>query len=1121
MNPLFSTRASITLVVCLLFLVSEASPAYGDALPLKPTRTIAFDTDEATWMSIDVSPDGRWIALDVLGDIYRLPIEGGEAIRLTQGMAFDSQPVISPDGQTIAAVSDRSGTEGVWLFDVDGSNPRELTSGVALEEFASPAFSPDGQHVVVSKSSWKLRTNELWAYHIDGGKGVRLTQAKAKSDTPHSRRHNALGAVYSPDGRYLYYGRRVGGHAYNASFPMWQVARRDLANGTEDVLTQAVGSGIRPVLSPDGKLLVYGTRREQQTELRLRNLASGEDRSLVFPIVRDDQESRFTRDTLPRYDFTPDGRALVFTRNGRLQQLELDSGDINEIPMKISVEQPLGPELIFPYRLGVGPVRARLLMNPALAPDGSSVVFTAFLRIYRHEFASGETRAITPADMPAFQPAFSPDGRDIVFTSWNAGEGHLYRSRVNGRGKPKQLTEVASFYSDPAFTPDGSKIVALRGSSHNRLYNPGAVGSPVGTELVILPSRGGDATVVLPARQLTAPHFGPESDRVYAYHSQGPYGSGASGLMSMRFDGSDRRRHVRLTGQGIYFAQGDVPATDMRISPDGQHALALHANQLHVIRLLNVHLRGVSLKLANPTLPIAKLTDVGADYARWSSDGKAILWATGNRIYRRALADVTFPDSDSGEAKPGVSAAETAKLNEGSASAETAQTGAVERSDANPVAKDEIREGHASVLVSEIDLYLPRAEPEGVLALVDARVVPMAGDDASDVIEDGVVIVERGRITAVGSRASVSIPAEAETVSLAGKTIVPGYIDTHAHLRPTKRVLDRDEWGLRANLAYGVTTAIDVQPGTIDILAYEDLVDAGMVVGPRTLSTGPGLFSNNSFTSQSHARSVLRRYKEAYRVHNLKAYISGSRQQRQYLVAAAKELKLMPTTEGSLDMKLNLTHISDGFTGQEHAYPLPELYKDSISFIAQSGIAYTPTLLVSYGGPWAENYFYTNESPRFDTKLARFTPPQVLAARTQRRPWFAEEEYVFDEIAAQAHRIMLAGGKVGVGAHGQLQGLGYHWELWALSMGGFSPFEALRAATRHGAQMIGIGQDAGSIEVGKLADLVILNSNPLDDIRASADIDAVLKHGVLYDGNTLDERWPTQTKAPVAPWITE
>ncbi len=1099
-------------MISLLLFFMPTTLASADALPLQPTRTIAFETSEATWMSVDVSPDGSWIALDVLGDIYRLPIGGGTAIRLTEGMAFDSQPVISPDGDTIAAVSDRSGTEGVWLFDADGSNPRELIKGVGLEEFASPAFSPDGQHVVVSKSSWALRTNELWAYHIDGGKGVRLTQAKAKSDTPQNRRHNALGAVYSPDGRYLYYARRIGGFAYNASFPMWQIARRDLTNGSEDVLTQAVGSGIRPTLSPDGQQLVYGTRREQQTELRIRDLSSGEDRSLVFPVVRDDQESRFTRDTLPRFDFTPNGRDLVFTRDGRLQKLSIESGVVSEIPMTVAVEQQLGPELIFPYRLGIGPVKARLLMGPALSPDGSSVVFSAFLRIYRHDFATGETRPITPAGLPAFQPAYSPDGRDIVFASWDAGSGHLYRSRANGRGKPKRLTAASSFYSDPAFTPDGNQIVALRGSSYNRLYQPGAVGSPVGTELIVLPSKGGDAAVVLPARKLTAPHFGPESDRVYAYHSQGPFGSGASGLMSMRFDGSDRRRHVQLTGQGIYFAEGDVPATDMKMSPDGRHALALHANQLHVIRLLNVHMRGVSLKLKKPSMPVARLTDVGADYASWSPDGETIVWATGNRIYRRALSDVVFPaqedssnvSSDDESAGPATDAAED-----------------IDQEAEVVAASDALLEEHNSVRSSDIDLYLPRAEPDGAVALVGARIISMASDDPRDVIEDGVVVVERGRITAVGSREEVSVPADADVIDLAGKSIVPGYIDTHAHLRPTTRILDRDDWGLRANLAYGVTTAIDVQPGTIDILAYEDLVDAGLIVGPRTLSTGPGVFSNNSFESEEHARSVLRRYKESYRVHNLKAYISGSRQQRQYLVSAARELKLMATTEGALDMKLNLTHITDGFTGQEHVYPLLELYEDSISFIAQSGIAYTPTLLVSYGGPWAENYFYTRESPRFDAKLKRFTPPQILAARTQRRPWFAEEEYVFDELAAQAHRIMLAGGRVGVGAHGQLQGLGYHWELWALSMGGFTPFESLRAATRHGAEMIGIGQDAGSIEVGKLADLVVLNSNPLDDIRASAYIDAVMKHGVLYDGDTLDERWPEQRTAPLAPWLGE
>ena len=121
-----------------------------------------------------------------------------------------------------------------------------------------------------------------------------------------------------------------------------------------------------------------------------------------------------------------------------------------------------------------------------------------------------------------------------------------------------------------------------------------------------------------------------------------------------------------------------------------------------------------------------------------------------------------------------------------------------------------------------------------------------------------------------------------------------------------------------------------------------------------------------------------------------------------------------------------------------------------------------------------------------------------------------EEEYNFPRLAKVVADIVNAGGKVGVGSHGQLQGLGYHWELWAIQSGGLTEHQALRVATLFGAEAIGVQNDLGSIEPGKLADLVIFEQNPLDDLRNTNTIQMVMKNGRLYNGNTLDEIWPRQ-----------
>ena len=1128
----FAVRYLLFAAACL-----AAGAAMGESeaeLPLKAEREARFTVDEATWLSLDVAPSGDQLMLEILGDLYLLPLEGGTAKAITQGMGYDAQPRFSPDGERIAFVSDRDGAIALWTLALDGGEPEKVASPGERGDFASPEWSPDGEHIIVSKTSFGLGAYELWAYHIDGGKGVQITQAAPDGkQTPRNLRHNALGAVYSPDGRYLYYAAKAGGFSYNQMFPQWRIVRRDLREGTEDAIIEAQGSAMRPRLSPDGGKLVYGTRFEQNTGLRLRDLETGEDRWLAYPVQRDDQESRYTRDLLPGYAFTPDGQSVLFTAAGGIRRISIETGEIEDIPFSADVALGLGPRLHFPWRLGLGPVKARLIRAPALSPDGAKVALSAFNRIHLHELAGGATTALSPERLNAFHPAFSPDGKQVAFVSWSDEGGHIWRMRTNGRGEPKRLTQRPGFYSDPVFSPDGERIIALRATSHERMHREFDFGAPASADVIWLPANGGPATTIIPARGYGPPHFGPESDRIHLYVAANPFGAAeGSGLMSVRYDGTDRRMLLSATGPGIYSAEGEVGAADIRLSPDGRHALIHHANQLYLARLLNRNLGNVTLSLADPSLPLARLTDVGADFFGWSAAGAELFWSAGNRLYQRAVAAVDF-DADEKEGEDEDKEKGKGKEKEEEGSKDEPEEGQGERSEAEGAAADDrgdnanededededekpLLEADPSVRSAAIEIYRPRHRPEGRVALIGARIHTMAADVTP--IEDGVVLIEGDRIVAVGGRDAVDIPADAERIDVQGKTLLPGYVDTHAHFRVLRRVLGGSNPAFLANLAYGVTTGLDVQPSTTDILAYEDLIDAGLLIGPRALSTGPGIFNHNEFRSARHAEAVLTRYRDHYRVHNLKAYISGNRRQRQWLAQAALKLKLMPTTEGALDMKLNMTHAIDGFSGNEHNFPVVDLHADTVELVARSGMSYTPTLLVTYGGPWAENFFYATESPHDDPKLRRFTPLPFLAARTLRRFWFHEREYSFPRVAAGAAKIIRAGGRVGVGAHGQLQGLGYHWELWALASGGLTPAEALTAATRQGAEIIGVAQDIGTVESGKLADLVVLNSDPMENIRNTADLALVVKGGEVFEADTLDQLWPEQKALPPQWW---
>ncbi len=1071
------------------------------ALPLQATRKIEFTTDEATWLSLDVSPDGKTILFELLGDLYTVPIGGGNATRLPVSdtaqkdgdtPAFDSQPRFSPDGKWIAFLSDRDGNDNVWYAKADGTEPKQITRDNRIA-FRSPTWTPDSQYIVVSKQAG----SDLWMYHLKGGSGVNITGSRAAGaapatpPTPGAAGPTRYGAAFSPDARFLYFAMKsVPGSVYNQMSFGWQIARRDMQTGEVDTLTQADGGAIRPLVSPDGRWLVYGTRYETQTGLRIRNLESGEDRWLKYPIQRDDMESTATRDLLPGYAFLPDGRDLITTFDGKIQRVNVATGDARIVPFTAKVSQDLGPLNRYPRRAEDGPVRARLILDASQSPDGRKLVFSGMTHLYTMEIPGGTPRRVTTSDLPEFKPAWSPDGQWIAYVTWDRdGKGAIWKIPAAG-GQPQQLTRVSAFYTDLAFSPDGARIVARRGNAWMREQSPSEFGGiRIPLDLVWLPSSGGDASMIVPARGLGLPHFTSDPNRIFFYSAQG--------LVSMRYDGTDRKTHLRITGRpqpGAPAGAQPPTASEALLSPDGHWVAARYSNQLFVTAMPQVGGEAPSTNLFSPAVPTVQVTDIGADSFGWSSDGKTLTWTTGATFFRRPFDSLTFeptrpPDSTanaSGEARP---------------------------PDAAPKPPRELDKAVESF---DVNIEMPRHKPQGVIALRGATAVTMKGDE---VIPNADIVITDNRITAIGRRGAVTIPSNARQFDMKGHYITPGFVDVHAHYEMrTQGVLESPNWSYLANLAYGVTTGLDVQTSSNDQLAYTDLIEAGIMIGPRALSTGPGVFSGTDFQNAESARYTLERYKKYYRNSNIKSYMAGNRKQRQWVVQAAKELELTVTTEGGLDLKLDLTHVLDGMGGNEHALPIVPLFRDVVELIAQSKTHYTPTLLVLYGGPWAENFYYETTEVHDNAKLARFVPHNLLDDKTRRRPWFRQDEHSFPKTAAQAAKIQRAGGLVGVGGHGQLQGLGYHWEMWSLASGGMTPREVLKAATRDGAEIIGLGQDLGVLEPGRFADLVILTKDPLKDIRNTDSVHYVMKNGELYDGDTLNQVWPVEKKIPQFWW---
>jgi Tol biopolymer transport system component len=217
-------------------------------LPLKADRMVDLKTTEGTWTSVDISPDGKTILFDMMGDIYSIPSEGGKATQITRGLAFDQHPRFSPDGKKILFVSDKSGAENLWYIYADKKDTVQLTTETN-QNFTSAAWTPDGNYIVYSKGR---RVNKLYMIHKDGGSGTQLI------DEPASLK--VIDPAVSSDGKKIYYSFRTGSWNYNAQLPQYEIGVYDRDNAKRTKLTSRYGSAFTPVLSNDGKWLVYGTR---------------------------------------------------------------------------------------------------------------------------------------------------------------------------------------------------------------------------------------------------------------------------------------------------------------------------------------------------------------------------------------------------------------------------------------------------------------------------------------------------------------------------------------------------------------------------------------------------------------------------------------------------------------------------------------------------------------------------------------------------------------------------------------------------------------------------------------------------------------------------------------------
>ena len=1038
---------------------------------LGPVTKVSFDTSEGTWMNVDVSPDGKRIVFDLLGDIYTMSVDGSgtsAATRVTSGPAFDMQPRFSPDGRRIAIASDRDGLWNIWTIDATGKDAKQISRD--RRWFVnSPTWSPDGEYIYARRHFVKERSlgaGEIWMYHASAASdGLQVTERVGW------QKDNGEPDV-SPDGRYLYYSKDVTpGQTFeynkDPNGTIYAIMRRDLTTGRERRAVSVQGGSVAPQVSPDGKTLAYVRRVRLKSVLFLRDLESGRDRELFNRVDKDLQEAWAIHGLYPQYAWTPDGRSIVIWGEGKIWRVDATSGKASAVPFSARVEQTVNDAVRFPQKVSPDDWPVRMLRDVHVSPDGKSVVYSALGKLYVKGLPDGAPRRVTKDERLEFFPSFSRDGQWIVYTTWTDAEmGRVRVVRPDGAAGRDVVTQPGH-YVEPSFSPDGQKIV-FRNAGGDQVRGPYFAQEP---GVYVVATAGGEAMLVRDAG--SAPEFDHTGTRVYVREVRNEKATLLSvGLPSGEspLPGRDEIEHVRSDN-----------ATQYAVSPDGKWVAFEERFKTYISPFPRTG-RPVDVGPASQSHPVQRVSRDAGFYLHWSADGRRLHWALGPELFSRDVAD-TFafaaPDSPAG------------------APARTLRT--------DPEAKG-----------IPIGFTVKSDRPEGSVALVGARVLTMAGlkpgvvAGTPGVIENATVIVEGNRIVAIGPSGAVPVPASARRVDVKGKTIMPGIVDVHGHLNAeSSGLIAQSSWPLAANLAFGVTTSHDPSSDTETVFTNSELIRTGAKLGPRLFSTGTILYGAETpfkavVEAYEDALSHLRRQK-AVGAFSVKSYNQQRRDARQMIIKAARELEMMVVPEGGSLLYMNQTHVLDGHTGVEHSLPVPKIYKDTIELFAKSKSGYTPTLIVGYGGLSGEYYWYQHTNVWENEQLLRFTPRETIDARSRRRTMAPEEDFNHVLIAQGAKQILDGGGSVQLGAHGQLQGLGAHWELWMLQQGGMSPMEALRAATIDGARYLGLDADLGSLEKGKLADLIVLDRNPLENIRHSESLNMVMLNGRLYEAKTLNE----------------
>jgi len=1023
-------------------------------LPIKAERTISISTNESSYLDVDISPDGSTILFTCLGELFSLPAKGGVATQLTQGLAINRCPLWSPDGKLIAYESDRTGFIGLHIINLSGSFHKVLHEG-SYTGFSKIMWFPDSKNIASDDQIYNLTGSSSYIENIKSISG------------------------FSLDGRFFYFQE-------NISVDSSAIVKYDRFNRKKKrilILNNQDYHNVR--ISPNGNWLIYvkyGTIDINWgvftpcDSLMVIDMKTGKEKLLANLNIK------FTTAYLDKqqYSFSIDSRSIYIGYGGKIHHIDIQTGKNEIVPFTADIKVDMGTLNYHSFPLSLDSFNVKHIRFASKSPDGKHLLFSALNKIYIQDLPNGKPRILVNQPNNQFQPCYSPDGKWICYVSWNDTEGgKVWRISSHG-GAPEELTTVPGLYLRPSWSPDGTRIVVVRCKNEltGRFYgNNGRV------EMISVANR----TVKTIA------------DNVPFFNRPVFCDSGEEVLFTPKINNSSKPRAIVIakniednTETELALTNNDDLGSPFRttlMSPDGNYAVFVYNEDLYLAPMANI---GGKQTIFNNVSFIRLIRFArGAIDPVWEQGGKVLSWLHVNKYCSIDPAKI-------------IEVAEQLSPNK-----------TLDGLPQTKVIDVDIPADHTLI----INLKVSRHTGNGMIALKNARIITMRGDK---VIESGTTVIKNGRFINIGESSKIAIPNGTEIIDLKGGTIIPGLIDVHGHMDDAfpPEVFLQQSWQRLLAFSYGITTRRNPS-STIDEFGYNELTETGEVVGPRSFSVGLAVRSDTYKLNSSHEARVIVGTHIKYGATYIKQYGLNTRLQKQLLLQACKEASVNMTNEGEKEPLYFIGQLKDGSTGVEHNSGWGDVYEDVIKLVAKAGTYLCPTLQVCYGKEEGKHYFRKLYGQTLLNKSSCFLPD------TNDANPYSYRKFIIKDMNATSldsgfliqstidARIKHASGKIVMGSHGEDQGIGVHWEIWALQMGGLTNMEALQTATITAAEALGMQKDLGSIEVGKIADLIILDKNPLEDIHNTNTIKYVMKAGVLYNSETLDEIWPENKKCPM------